>query len=197
MNYLAHAYLSFNEPEILVGNMISDFVKGNKKYDYVVGIRRGISLHRLIDSFTDDHHATKKIKDIFRPAYRLYGGAFADVIYDHFLANDETLFTESSLYRFSQQVYLNLDYYQSIFPAKFSHMYPYMKQHNWLYHYREPQGIVQSFGGLMRRSKYIKETDTAVDLFETHYDTFKYCYREFFPSMKKYAWEQLQKLPNY
>lgn len=30
MNYLAHAYLSFDEPEILVGNMISDFVKGKK-----------------------------------------------------------------------------------------------------------------------------------------------------------------------
>ena len=35
MNYLAHAYLSFNDPEILVGNMISDFVKGKKKADNV------------------------------------------------------------------------------------------------------------------------------------------------------------------
>jgi acyl carrier protein phosphodiesterase len=34
MNYLAHAYLSFNEPGILTGNMISDFVKGKRKYDY-------------------------------------------------------------------------------------------------------------------------------------------------------------------
>lgn len=34
MNYLAHAYLSFNDPEILVGNLISDFVKGKKKFDY-------------------------------------------------------------------------------------------------------------------------------------------------------------------
>jgi acyl carrier protein phosphodiesterase len=30
MNYLAHAYLSFGEPDILAGNMISDFVKGKK-----------------------------------------------------------------------------------------------------------------------------------------------------------------------
>ncbi len=36
MNYLAHAYLSFNDPEILVGNMISDFVKGKKKFDYPI-----------------------------------------------------------------------------------------------------------------------------------------------------------------
>ena len=33
MNYLAHAYLSFNKPDILAGNIISDFVKGKKKFD--------------------------------------------------------------------------------------------------------------------------------------------------------------------
>ena len=30
MNYLAHAYLSFGNEPVLIGNMISDFVKGNK-----------------------------------------------------------------------------------------------------------------------------------------------------------------------
>jgi acyl carrier protein phosphodiesterase len=39
MNYLAHAYLSFNDPEILVGNMISDFVKGKKKFDFPLRIQ--------------------------------------------------------------------------------------------------------------------------------------------------------------
>jgi acyl carrier protein phosphodiesterase len=38
MNYLAHAYLSFNEPEILTGNMISDFVKGKKKFEFSLTI---------------------------------------------------------------------------------------------------------------------------------------------------------------
>ena len=39
MNYLAHAYLSFGNEDILVGNMISDFVKGKKKYDYSITIQ--------------------------------------------------------------------------------------------------------------------------------------------------------------
>lgn len=30
MNYLAHAFLSFNHQPILTGNMISDFVKGKQ-----------------------------------------------------------------------------------------------------------------------------------------------------------------------
>jgi len=63
MNYLAHAYLSFNVPSILVGNMISDFVKGSSKLGYPVSIQKGIMLHRDIDAFTDTHPATAKAKD--------------------------------------------------------------------------------------------------------------------------------------
>jgi acyl carrier protein phosphodiesterase len=51
MNYLAHAFLSYNEPMILVGNMISDFVKGRQKFGYAVSVQKGMMLHRAIDSF--------------------------------------------------------------------------------------------------------------------------------------------------
>src|SRR5262245_44062659 len=105
MNYLAHAYLSFNDPEVLVGNLINDFVKGKKRFDYPKGIQRGIALHRAIDNFTDQHDATREAKAIFRPAYRLYSGAFVDVVYDHFLAIDENEFSERSLFEFSVKVY--------------------------------------------------------------------------------------------
>src|SRR3989442_7909269 len=92
MNYLAHAYLSFNQPEILVGNMISDFIKGKKQFDYPVSIQKGIRLHRDIDTFTDAHPATQQLKSFFRPHYRLYAGAFGDIVYDHFLALDPNEF---------------------------------------------------------------------------------------------------------
>ena len=88
MNYLAHAYLSFGEPQILTGNLISDFVKGKKKYDYPPRILGGINLHRLIDDFTDTHPVNKKTATIFKPAYGLYSSAFLDVVYDHFLARE-------------------------------------------------------------------------------------------------------------
>ncbi len=127
MNYLAHAYLSFNRPGILVGNMISDFVKGRKKYEYSKEIQQGIALHREIDRFTDSHSATKEAKDIFRPAYRLYAGAFIDVVYDHFLALDENEFTEESLKGFTAHTYRLLDQYADQFPENFKAMYPYMK----------------------------------------------------------------------
>lgn len=194
MNYLAHAYLSFNRPGILTGNMISDFVKGRKKYDYSKEIQQGIALHRAIDSFTDGHFATKEAKDIFRPVYRLYAGAFIDVVYDHFLALDENEFTDERLERFTKHTYDILDQYADQFPEKFRAMYPYMKAQNWLYHYRYREGIQKSLGGVVRRSKYLTESDTAYLLFIEHYDKLNQFYRLFFPDLKSMTLDFLKQL---
>ncbi|HSC39383.1 MAG TPA: hypothetical protein VLD19_15980, partial [Chitinophagaceae bacterium] len=97
MNYLAHAYLSFNEPGILAGNLVSDFVKGKSKYNYAPDVLKGIDLHRAIDEFTDMHEVTRQAKEVFRPHYRLYAGAFMDVVYDHFLATDHARFPGDTL----------------------------------------------------------------------------------------------------
>jgi len=43
MNFLAHAFLSFHHADILVGNMISDYVKGNQRFLFPVDIQKGIS----------------------------------------------------------------------------------------------------------------------------------------------------------
>ena len=184
MNYLAHAYLSFNKSGILVGNMISDFVKGKKKYDYPEQIQQGIAVHREIDQFTDAHSATKEAREIFRPAYRLYAGALIDVIYDHFLALDENEFTDKSLKAFSINTYALLDQFTDHFPEKFSMMYPYMKSHNWLYNYRYRQGIEKSLAGIVRRAKFLEESDTAYALFNENYDKLKNLYQQFFPELK-------------
>jgi len=184
MNYLAHAYLSFGRPGILVGNMISDHVKGKRKFDYPGQIQQGIAVHREIDRFTDTHPATKEAKEVFRPAYRLYAGSLMDVIYDHFLALDENEFTDESLKAFTINTYAMLDQFTDHFPEKFSRMYPYMKAQNWLYNYRYRQGIEKSLAGLVRRAKYLEESDTAYLLFNEHYNKLKDLYQLFFPELK-------------
>lgn len=196
MNYLAHAYLSFNDPETLTGNMISDFVKGKKKFDYPPGIQNGIMLHRVIDTFTDTHEATKLAKEVFRPHYRLYCGAFVDVVYDHFLATDLAEFTESSLFDFSQHIYFNLDKQKEWLPERFALMLPHMKEHNWLFHYRTRWGTGKSLGGVVRRSVHLTESDTAFELFEQHYQLLQDCFRHFWADAKPYAQNHFELLQN-
>lgn len=191
MNYLAHAYLSFRHPQVLVGNMISDFIKGKKKYEFEKDIQVGIQLHRDIDTYTDNHIATAKAKEIFRPHYRLYSGAFIDVIYDHFLAKDHERFTSESLNTFSQDVYSTLESYSPVLPQQFLNLLPYMKTQNWLYHYKDKEGIAKSMQGLVRRAAYISDADTAFLLFNENYDALKQCYDDFIIDIEPYAKEQL------
>ncbi len=196
MNFLAHAYLSFNHPEILVGNMISDFVKGKKKFDYSEGIQQGITLHRYIDMYTDDHEVTKEAKKYLKPAVGLYAGAFIDVAYDHFLANDPNEFTDASLQDYAIKTYSILLKYNYVLPIQFQNMLPYMQSQNWLYNYKSLTGTQNSFGGVVRRASYLYSSIEVFDLFQKHYDVLQNCYATFFPFVKEFSIQQFKQLTN-
>lgn len=187
MNFLAHAYLSFNDEETLVGNMISDFVKGKKKLDFSVGIQRGIALHRAIDAFTDQHPATREAKKYLQEAVGLYSGPFVDIIYDHFLASDDKEFAEDHLEEFCRATYKTLNEYSAVLPLPFSAMLPFMTSQNWLYNYKNLWGTERSFGGLARRAQYLQSEKEAFASFLLHYSSLQKCYNDFFPSVKEYA----------
>jgi acyl carrier protein phosphodiesterase len=221
VNYLAHAYLSFDIPEIAVGNLISDFVKGKKKLDYPEAIQQGISLHRAIDAFTDAHEITRQAKVFFKPDYGLYAGALTDVVYDHFLANDHHEFpgneeegniphpeaaasgsgprgviadSGGGLGAFAEKTYEQLAPFQPLFPERFARMWPYMRSQNWLYNYRYKEGIFNSFAGLSRRAAYMAPPEKACQLFEAHYKELEACYALFFPALKDFAFTTLRQL---
>jgi acyl carrier protein phosphodiesterase len=175
--------------------MINDFIKGKQQYTYSIGIQKGFSLHRAIDTFTDAHEATREIKTFFRPQYRLYAGAFGDVVYDHFLARDTSIFdTPAALQQFAHTTYDLLTQHQTILPQRFAQMLPYMRQQDWLYNYRLTSGIQQSFNGLVRRSTYLSESAIAYEVFLTNYQALNDCYTAFFPDLKKYSVHQLGQL---
>ena len=175
--------------------MISDFVKGKTKFNYPLEIQKGIHLHRLIDSFTDTHEVTARAKEFFRPHYRLYSGAFVDIVYDHFLALDKKQFKEyEGLKNFTQITYQLLEKDTSYFPLSFQKMFPYMKAQNWLYNYRLTEGIGKSFGGLVHRAAYLYESDFAFKIFNDHYKELGNCYADFFPELKAYTFKSLSNL---
>ena len=190
MNYLAHAYLSFNQPEVLVGNIISDFIKGKKQFDYSPTIQKGIRLHRAIDIFTDSHPIIKEASQYLKPAVGAYSGAFIDIAFDHFLAKDDSIFgSPSTLYNFAQGTYSILDQYEPCFPDGFKIRFPSMKQHNWLYNYQFKEGIEKSFASLARRATYLTSSESCFQLFENHYEIINHYYKVFFPELIGYVLE--------
>ncbi len=194
MNFLAHAYLSFAQPQLLLGNMISDFVKGSRQYHFPEGVQRGIQLHRQIDDFTDSHAASREAKRIMKPAAHRYAAPYVDVIYDHFLAADEAIFPNNDLSLFALQTYTLLDQQQSLFPPAFTPVFQGMKHNNWLYNYRTGYGIRKSFEGLYRRSKYLAGWEDIFDCFEANYHELKNCYASFFPDVHLFARSKVARL---
>ena len=195
MNFLAHAFLSFGIPEITVGNLISDFVKGKKRYDYPHRIQHGISLHRSIDDFTDTHAVTHRARVVFKEAYGLYSGPIIDVVYDYFLANDPVNFAGArQLADFAQKTYTDIAGWQNILPERFARMFHYMRSQDWLFNYRGREGLYNSLHGLARRAKYMGEADRAIRLFEEGYDELARCYAAFFPELKDFALRTLEHL---
>jgi acyl carrier protein phosphodiesterase len=160
-------------------------------------IQQGIALHRAIDQFTDFHPITQEAKSYFKKDYRLYSGAFVDVVYDHFLANDKNEFAnEKELDSFCQSTYINLQKNEAGLPEKFLQMLPYMKEQNWLFHYKRREGIEKSFGGLARRAVYLSESAIAFSIFNNHYQELENCYQLFFPELKIFSSQYVSQLNN-
>jgi acyl carrier protein phosphodiesterase len=66
-----------------------------------------------------------------------------------------------------------------------------MRQQNWLFNYQYSGGIEKSMAGLVRRSAWLTESETAFSLFQQHYSHLQSCYNQFFPELIDFAMRQL------
>lgn len=187
MNYLAHAYLSFDDPEIMVGNIIGDSAKGKQYQNYPLNIQKGLLLHRRIDSFTDQHHKISKIKDFFRAEFGLYSGIIVDILCDHLLAENFTDLTQLKLSEFSQKVYANLEFHNDILPNNWHTRLYYMKKYNWLVQYATLEGIKQSLVGLNKRIAHDIDLSLSLKTFINNKEVIKVIFEDFFKEIVVYA----------
>ena len=186
MNFLAHSYLSFSE-EQLVGNMIADFVKNRDVARLPESIQKGIKLHRAIDTFTDTHPLIHEAKAPFRPLVRLYSGAFVDVAFDYFLANDTTENFQREWQEHSQRVYAVLRRYEEFLPEVFKKVLDKMQQDDWLYNYRNEWGIEYSFRNVVNKAQFLDKTTNVFPAFLANKDFLREKYEIFFPEIKSFA----------
>jgi len=186
MNFLAHSYLSFSE-EQLVGNMIADFVKNRDVARLPESIQKGIKLHRAIDTFTDAHPLIHEAKAPFRPLVRLYSGAFVDVAFDYFLANDTTENSQREWQEHSQRVYAVLRRYEEFLPEVFKKVLDKMQQDDWLYNYRNEWGIEYSFRNVVNKAQFLDKTTNVFPVFLANKDFLREKYEIFFPEIKSFA----------
>ena len=187
MNYLAHAFLSNNNPEILVGNMMGDFIKGNNFTKFPITIQQGIHFHRSIDRYTDQHPLILIATNLLKPEFRLSAGVFVDIVFDHFLANDINRFTDSELSTFTQHVYTTLSKHDAYFDEKMQTFFGYMSQYNWLYNYKFIEGLSKSILGICKRYPRLGNGDLAMSLLIKHMEQLNVYYNSFMPELEQHC----------
>lgn len=190
MNYLAHIYLSQNNPELELGNFIADSVKGNNYLNYPSTIKEGIILHRKIDAFTDTHPTVKKAKTFFYN-YRHYSGVITDIVFDHFLAKNWEQFHQLPLLKFSQLFYTTLENNWAVLPKRVQLFFWNMKQENWLFMYQSIAGINDILYQMNIRTKNISKMNFAIIELLAHYNDLEILFFDFFTELENYVNSQL------
>ncbi len=188
MNFLAHLHLSGDDPQVMVGNFIGDFVRGRDlTTQFGEGIARGIELHRAIDEFTDKHPTVKLSKTRLWPSYRHYSSVIVDIFYDHFLAAGWKEYSHEPLEEYAQRAYRLVEEHHPILPEKVRQMLPYMTRGNWLLNYAEVEGIHRALTGMSRRASFDSKMEQAVEDLRTNYQEFESDFKAFFPELSKFA----------
>jgi acyl carrier protein phosphodiesterase len=187
MNYLAHAYLSFGDTGLLLGNMIADSVRGKEIESFAENIKRGIRLHRQIDEYTDRHPVTTELKNVFESSAGRYSRSFLDISFDYFLATDATNEPTEGWQGFADSCYICINEHRHELPADFLRLFSYMRKENWLYNYRYKWLIEKSFVRLARRAKYLRNNAKVFIDFEANLELLKAGYDEFFPLLKEHT----------
>lgn len=169
MNILAHMYLSGGINQVLIGNFIGDFVKGNKYKNYPENIKQGILLHRFIDKNADNNQYHKNVRDMFRPKYNLYSGIVADIVFDHFLSTKWDNYCNTSLNQYAQKVYNYIAENDIYIPPAQKIFANFMIKNNWLQLYTTTNGIEKVLNGMSRNTSLPNYSQYAIGVFTKYY----------------------------
>ncbi len=196
MNLLAHGYLSTvpDSPitdDLLVGNFLGDFIKGDPahpRHELTPGVITGIHLHRAIDTFTDKHPDVALVRDRLHPRCHKYAGVAVDIFFDHFLSRNFTELTGQSLVSFTDYYYKTLWQHEEQFPEPARRMLTAMLKYraagaDWILNYAHFKGIDRSLRGIASRTSFPSGLETAVVDLEMYYEEFDAAFRRFWPEL--------------
>jgi len=183
MNFLAHFYLAFDSPDLLIGQFLGDYVKGKRYNDYPVEIKNGILLHRFIDYTTDHSPLNNDIKNLLRTSLGKYTGIALDVFYDHFLAAHWNTYHKVPLEDFILWVYEQLMIKSSYMNDEMKRILHYMRTYNWLGRYSEVSGIELTLREMSMRLPAPNTLNQAAAMLKSSYTEIEMAFFEFFPQL--------------
>jgi len=173
MNFLAHIYLSGEDDFVKIGNFMADSIRGSHYLDYPNPIRKGILLHRHIDSFTDMHPIYRQSKHRLHEKYGHYSGVIMDILYDHFLAKNWSKYSDEKLEDYADNFYQLLQDNYDILTERIKGMMPYMIARNWFVSYATIAGLEMILFQMDYKTKHRANMQEAIVELQDFYTEFE------------------------
>ncbi|WP_396193198.1 ACP phosphodiesterase [Flavobacterium sp.] len=194
MNFLAHIYLSGNNDLLKIGNFMADSIRGHHYLDFPDDIRKGILLHRYIDTFTDAHPIYRKSKHRLHEKYGHYSGVIMDIVYDHYLAKNWSKYSEEKLEDYADNFYKLLQNNYGLLTEKIQKMMPSMIARNWLVSYASLDGLEMILFQMDYRTKHRVHMQEAIVEVKQFYSEFEEEFSLYFEELQQHCKEKLLEL---
>ncbi|MBA4153914.1 acyl carrier protein phosphodiesterase [Flavobacterium sp.] len=194
MNFLAHIYLSGDNDLVKIGNFMADSIRGQSYNDYSPDIKKGIILHRAIDTFTDAHPIFRKSKHRLHEKYGHYSGVIIDIFYDHFLAKNWKNYSAISLEETASAFYENLQINYDLLTEPVKKMMPYMIARNWLVSYASIEGLAMILFQMDHRTKNRVAMHESIVELKKFYSEFEDEFTLFFEEIQLHCKEKIAAL---
>jgi acyl carrier protein phosphodiesterase len=175
---------------------MADAVKGKQYEQYPVGIQIGIKLHRFIDTYTDAHEIYRKSKHRLHEKFGHYSGVIMDIIYDHFLAKNWSLFSNNALEKYADDFYNLLQSKYDNLAPKTQNLLPYMIKTNWLVCYKSLEGLELILFQMDYRTKNRVNMPAAINEVKEFYTELEQEFLAFFTILQQQSKLELNKLKN-
>ena len=194
MNFLAHIYLSGDNDLLKIGNFMADSIRGHKYEEYPAEIRKGILLHRAIDSFTDTHPIYRQSKHRLHEKYGHYSGVIMDIFYDHFLAKNWNMYSNEKLETYAEHFYNLLKNNYEILTERTQSMIPYMIGRNWLVSYASIEGLEMILFQMNHRTKNRVAMQESIIELQQFYTEFETEFQLFFEELQEHCSQKLAEI---
>lgn len=200
MNYLAHAFLSGDNPEVQLGGLLGDFCKGilppkhnddSPLFLQQENIRFGIEHHRALDAHSDKLESFAMCGAFLGKKFRRVAPIITDICFDHYLAKHWQHYHQQHLDVFAKDLYLSMDNCPQA-PANFQRFCQRSKEANLFSIYQDTNTIAVALERVAQRFSRPQMMAGAYEEWLLHYGEMEEAFEFCFDQIKQWASGRLE-----
>ncbi len=179
-----HLILAGDDPETIIGNYIADHIRGVQAVNELPNaVKRGVLLHRAIDTFSDMHHAVRHSVTLLRPSHKHYAPVAVDILYDHFLIKNWKIFVREDFSTVVNRFYQLLEDRMDTLPPKSQRISRKIIDSQWFDRYETFEGMQEVFSAVNRRTHFKSALADTVQYLVEFYHEFENDFLVFTPDI--------------